>query len=368
MAEKINLVPPAGVRSAAKRGIKLVAEGKAGGGFEPATLARARKIAAGTELTPDHVKRMYSFFRRHSVDRRPNWGAPGKETPGYVAWQAWGGDAGASWSAVKVAQMKRLNMSEHTTEDRELSEDAKKSIEGMMPQDPSEWKYMVDMETLKKVYWRGWSDYPMQSEIDLSQSQWALSRVAAFLHILEYGEPDNPDYDSDNDLLPGNHPLSGEDMQMSESIADAQKRREAIIDGRVDSVVELILAETGKPGINYKQVTPQNKSRLRGLMQYYAKKPHPFRACVRDNRKRFGPRTEGVCAVLKDLIMNTTKWRRGNQNMSEDGMFSVPAATEDGLALVDEAPLIDDELAAILLDLDDSKMAEIESLLWDEAV
>jgi len=366
MAEKINLVPPAGVRSAAKRGIKLVADGKAGSGFEPATLSRARKIAAGTELTPDHVKRMYSFFRRHSVDRKPNWGAAGKETPGYVAWQAWGGDAGASWSAVKVAQMKRLNMSEYSSGDGELSEDASKSIQGMLPDNPSEWKYMVDMETLKKVYWRGWEAYPMNSEIDLSKNQWALSRVAAFLHILEYGAPDNPDYSDDNDLLPRNHPFSGKEMQMSESIHDAHKRREAIIVGRVDEAVEIILAEVGKPGINYKQVTPQNKARLRGLMQYYAKKPHPFRACVRDNRKRFGPRTEGVCAVLKDLIMNTTKWRHGGQNMSEDGMFSVVTATEDGLALGDETPLIDDELAAILLSIDDSKMAEVESLIWDE--
>ena len=368
MAEKIDLVPPVGVRNAAKRGIQLVADGKAGSGFEPATLGRARKIAAGAELTPDHVKRMYSFFRRHSVDRKPDWGKPGKETPGYVAWQAWGGDAGASWSAMKVAQMKRLNMSEDSQGNGELSEDASKSIQGMLPENPSEWKYMVDMETLKKVYWRGWNSYPMDSEIDLSKNQWALSRVAAFLHILEYGEPDNPNYDDDNDLLPGNHPLSGEEMEMSESIRDAQKRREAIINGRVDQAVEIILAEVGKPGINYKQVTPQNKAKLRGLMQYYAKKPHPFRACVRDNRKRFGPRTEQVCAVLKDLIMNTTKWRRGSQNMSEDGMFSVVTATEDGLALVDETPLIDDELAAILLDIDDSKMAEVESLLWDEAI
>jgi hypothetical protein len=94
-----GFVPPAGARAAARRGLDLVAKGKAGGGFEPATATRARKIAAGSPLTRDHVMRMHSFFSRHAVDRKPGWGTPGKETPGYVAHQAWGGDAGASWAS-----------------------------------------------------------------------------------------------------------------------------------------------------------------------------------------------------------------------------------------------------------------------------
>jgi hypothetical protein len=94
-----EFVPPSGARAAARRGLDLVAKGKAGGGFESATAARARKIAAGKPLTRDHVMRMHSFFSRHAVDRKPDWGVSGKETPGYVAHQAWGGDAAASWSA-----------------------------------------------------------------------------------------------------------------------------------------------------------------------------------------------------------------------------------------------------------------------------
>ena len=94
-----GFVPPSGARSSARRGLELVKAGKAGGGFESATATRARKIAAGAPLTRDHVMRMHSFFSRHAVDRKPNWGASGKETPGYVAWQAWGGDAGASWAS-----------------------------------------------------------------------------------------------------------------------------------------------------------------------------------------------------------------------------------------------------------------------------
>jgi hypothetical protein len=107
----VDLTPPQGVRAAAKRGIELVAAGKAGDGFMPATLQRARKIAAGRELTPSHVRRMHSFFSRHSVDRKADWGKAGEETPGYVAWMAWGGDAGASWSAKVSDQLDRARES-----------------------------------------------------------------------------------------------------------------------------------------------------------------------------------------------------------------------------------------------------------------
>ena len=72
---------------------------------------------------------------------------------------------------------------------------------------------------------------------------------------------------------------------------------------------------------NYQRVTPGEKKKLKGLMAYYAKKPHPFTSCVRDNTKRFGKdRAEKVCAVLKDLIKGTTKWRgeERKKNLSEN--------------------------------------------------
>jgi len=92
-------VPPAGVRVAAARGVELVKAGKAGDGLETSTVGRARNLAAGKPQTRKQVNRMHSFFSRHAVDRKRDWGKPGDETPGYVAWQLWGGDAGASWAA-----------------------------------------------------------------------------------------------------------------------------------------------------------------------------------------------------------------------------------------------------------------------------
>ena len=46
------------------------------------------------------VKRMYSFFSRHEVDKKAKGFSSGEEgypSKGRVMWDAWGGDAGRSW-------------------------------------------------------------------------------------------------------------------------------------------------------------------------------------------------------------------------------------------------------------------------------
>lgn len=103
-SSSVNLVPSQGMRAAARRGIKYHSEGKAGDGFESATLTRAHKIAEGKELTPEHVKRMHSFFERHAGGRSEKAGK-GEITPWDVAWLAWGGNAGRTWAASKVKQL-----------------------------------------------------------------------------------------------------------------------------------------------------------------------------------------------------------------------------------------------------------------------
>lgn len=79
----------------------------------------------------------------------------------------------------------------------------------------------------------------------------------------------------------------------------------------------------GRPGTNWKQVTPRERAKLAPLLKHYAKSPHPFTKCVRENRKRFGPRTEQVCAVVKDLIRGTTKWRGKGKNLSLEELREV---------------------------------------------
>jgi hypothetical protein len=56
---------------------------------------------------------------------------------------------------------------------------------------------------------------------------------------------------------------------------------------------------------------------LRHLLAYYRKKPHPFRACVADNRKRFGARVEQVCAALKDVALGREDWRVGRKGVAK---------------------------------------------------
>lgn len=95
-------MPPAGVQAAGKRALELIKAGKAGVGFTDTGRARAVQLANGQALSEETIRRMASYFARHVVDRSPDWAAPGKETPGYVAWLAWGGDAGSAWSKSMV--------------------------------------------------------------------------------------------------------------------------------------------------------------------------------------------------------------------------------------------------------------------------
>ena len=91
---------PAGVQSAAKRAIKWIEEGKAGDGFTSVGRRRASQLAAGGSVSRDVVIKMRAYFARHAVDKQAtgfNAGEKGYPSPGRVAWDAWGGDAGRTW-------------------------------------------------------------------------------------------------------------------------------------------------------------------------------------------------------------------------------------------------------------------------------
>jgi hypothetical protein len=91
---------PAGVQSAAQRALKWIADGKAGDGFTATGRRRASQLAAGGTVSRDTVVRMKSYFARHGVDKQATGFSAGEEgypSPGRVAWDAWGGDAGRTW-------------------------------------------------------------------------------------------------------------------------------------------------------------------------------------------------------------------------------------------------------------------------------
>ena len=64
-----------------------------------------------------------------------------------------------------------------------------------------------------------------------------------------------------------------------------------------------------KPGTA--DVTAADRKKLAPLLLHYSKMAHPFTACVRDQVKHglSEDHAKRRCAVLKDLIKGTTKWR-----------------------------------------------------------
>lgn len=97
--------PPAGARAAARKAIKFKEDGKANGAGTAVGWTRARQLANGETLSLSTVKRMYSYFSRHEVDKQgKDWGSQSNPSKGYVMWLAWGGDAGFSWSRKIVKQ------------------------------------------------------------------------------------------------------------------------------------------------------------------------------------------------------------------------------------------------------------------------
>lgn len=64
-------------------------------------VARARDIANGSNLSLDTVKRMYSFFSRHSAFKNKHSvkEGDGGPTAAKVAWDLWGGDPGEAWAS-----------------------------------------------------------------------------------------------------------------------------------------------------------------------------------------------------------------------------------------------------------------------------
>jgi HK97 family phage major capsid protein len=100
--------PNDGMKSEAQKGLDWREEFGRGGTRVGAV--RARQIVAGENLSDDTVKRMYSFFSRHEVDKQAEGFSAGEEgypSNGRIAWALWGGDAGFSWSKRLVEQMKK---------------------------------------------------------------------------------------------------------------------------------------------------------------------------------------------------------------------------------------------------------------------
>nr|BAR30123.1 phage major capsid protein [uncultured Mediterranean phage uvMED] len=126
----INLMPTDGMRTEAKRYREWKKEGE-GGGTDVAR-TRATQILSGNELSADTVITMNAWFARHESDKSGKGfrqGEDGYPSNGRVAWAAWGGDAGQTWSRSKSNSIKKARertMTEETKTEQRAEPDGLK--------------------------------------------------------------------------------------------------------------------------------------------------------------------------------------------------------------------------------------------------
>jgi len=181
--------PTSGMQSAARRAIKLKEQGKAKGAGTAVGWTRAGQLARGETLSLSTVKRMYSYFSRHEVDKKgKDWDNAENPSNGKIMWLAWGGDAGFSWSR-KITQReknmkKNLELNEIVEEIKDMLEDVvnpahtvveitddilTKSVDPK-PEDEEDMDYESDNEeedkwdNIQKACWTGYKQEGMKEK------------------------------------------------------------------------------------------------------------------------------------------------------------------------------------------------------------
>ena len=206
--------PTAGMKTEAQKGLDWRREHGRGG--TAVGISRARDIVNGKNLSESTVKRMYSFFSRHEVDKQGEGFTPdekGFPSNGRIAWALWGGDAGFSWSKTIV---ERLKKEDERQLDRQASAKIKKSLQDKADEHNEEYgkdaKRKTNVGTLEKVYMRGRGAYQSNPgsvrPTVKTPEQWGLARVNSFLYALRNLRFRSGKHDTD--LLPKAHPLSSD--------------------------------------------------------------------------------------------------------------------------------------------------------------
>ena len=181
MSEKTGYKPTSGMQSAARRAIKLKEQGKAKGAGTAVGWTRAGQLARGETLSLSTVKRMYSFFSRHEVDKKgKDWDNSENPSNGKIMWLAWGGDAGYSWSRKIVEREKNvkksLDLNDFAEEIADILDDVVNPItkvidtEDDMTDEEIAKNYESDNEdedkwdNIEKACWRGYTQRGMKDK------------------------------------------------------------------------------------------------------------------------------------------------------------------------------------------------------------
>ena len=219
----INTVPTSEMAEEAKRGLELRKKFNRGG--TAVGVARANQLVAKERLSISTVKRMYSFFSRHEVDKRAEGFRQGEEgypSAGKIAWLLWGGDSGFAWSKRKRQQIMTEEDKEFALQEHIESKEDEKALSGKVKEglqkkvDDHNEKHgnsktkRATLRMLEAVFRRGVGAYrtnPSSVRPSVSSpDQWAYARVNSFLRALSSGKFRGGRHDTD--LFPKGHPLS----------------------------------------------------------------------------------------------------------------------------------------------------------------
>ena len=119
--------PPQGAIDAAARALEWRREYGRGG--TEVGVARARDLSNGKSLSEETVRRMASFFARHSNHRDTHYEfRNGQPTTWRIAWDLWGGDAGRSWAERIVARLNQEAAMDYSELVREAIETARACV------------------------------------------------------------------------------------------------------------------------------------------------------------------------------------------------------------------------------------------------
>ena len=219
----INTTPTNSMAEEAARGLEWRRKYKRGG--TSVGVARANQLMNKENLSISTVKRMYSFFSRHEVDKQGQGFKQGQEgypSAGRIAWALWGGDAGFSWSTKVRNQIEREENKGYELEEHIGTIEDEKALSGKVKEglkttaDDHNETYgdnpakRVTLRMLEAVFRRGVGAYrtnPSSVRPNVTgPDQWAYARVNAFLVAVRTGKFRGGKFDTD--LLPKGHPLS----------------------------------------------------------------------------------------------------------------------------------------------------------------
>ena len=102
----INTKPTQEMANEAEQALEWRAEFGRGG--TEVGVARARDLKNRVNLSIDTIKRMFSYFSRHEVDKEAEGFRPGEDgypSAGRIAWGLWGGDPGFAWTKRKIKEI-----------------------------------------------------------------------------------------------------------------------------------------------------------------------------------------------------------------------------------------------------------------------